>query len=489
MYFEHSESAGRPSTEPRQPRPRSLRNQLVTIPTVILFAGLVAMAGTVLVDARTRIAAEVSSAMELGRELVNTSLHNVVDASSPALAFEQMAEELPRVRHVQFELVPSDGTLFHGGHFRSGKGLPKSPPWLAHVLAPPLKEDVFPIVVRGRIVGHIRLRSNPTNEIAEIVGEVELFSGTLVALCLLIVGSLLWSVRRSLRPIQLLANGFDRLERGDYRPIALIPIAEFHRIGQQFNHLAQSLCRVTEDNHRLIDKLLLVQEEERKQLAAELHDEFGPALFGIRAEVSCMLMLPQSEGRQRAGVHEHARAIAQLTDGIQKLNYRMLDRLRPLVLEQMGLREALRQLLASWQMRYPRITWSLVVPRRFDGTSEAMNLTLYRGVQEAVTNAVRHAQASEIEIRLERLQTDRGDDARSPAEGRGVLLSVVDNGDGLPDGFRYGFGLLGMTERLRQLGGTLKVMNTLPHGVIVQAWIPEQTQALFTEPLHAHSAD
>jgi len=116
-------------------------------------------------------------------------------------------------------------------------------------------------------------------------------------------------------------------------------------------------------------------------------------------------------------------------------------------------------------------------------------LTLYRVVQEAVTNAVRHAQASEIEIRLERLLTDRDDVPRLPAEGRGVLLSVVDNGDGLPDGFRYGFGLLGMTERLRQLGGTLKVTNTHPHGVVVQAWIPEQTPTLITEPLHAHSAD
>jgi two-component system, NarL family, sensor histidine kinase UhpB len=148
---------------------------------------------------------------------------------------------------------------------------------------------VFPVTVRGAVVGQIRLRSNSADEIAEIVGEVELFSSALVALCLLIVGSLLWSIRRSLRPVQVLADGFDHLERGDYRPIAAIPVREFRRMGQQFNCLVQSLRRVTEDNHRLIDKLLSVQEEERKQLATELHDEFGPALFGIRAEAACIL--------------------------------------------------------------------------------------------------------------------------------------------------------------------------------------------------------
>jgi len=482
MYFGHRKSRGRPSTASMQERPRSLRNQLVTIPTVIPFAGLVATVGTVLVDARARIAAEVRSAMELGRELVTTSLHNVADTSSPALAFEHLAQEQPRVRHVQFELVPADATLFRGSYLRSGENLSRSRPWLARLLALSPWGEVFPIVMKGEVAGHIRLRSNSADEIAEIVSEVELFSGALVALCLLIVGSLLWSVRRSLLPIQLLANGFDRLEQEDYRPIASIQIAEFHRIGQQFNHLAQSLCRVTEDNRRLIDKLLTVQEEERKQLAAELHDEFGPALFGIRAEASCILKSPPSEGHRSIGVQAHARAIAQLTDGIQKLNYRILDRLRPLLLEQMGLSEALRQLLALWQSLYPHIAWSLTIFQGSDEPAEAVGLTLYRIVQEAVTNAVRHAQASAIEIRLEW----RVAQGSSHTQGRSIFLSVVDNGKGLPNSFRSGFGLLGMTERVRQLGGTLKIMNASSSGVIVQAQIPEL--ATSTEPVHANSS-
>ncbi|MBV8524530.1 MAG: HAMP domain-containing protein, partial [Acetobacteraceae bacterium] len=273
-----------------QRRPQSLRRQLILIPTFILLAGLVAAIATVVMDAHARIAAEVSSATQLGHDLVLAALHNVAAASSPALVFRQLAEDLPKVRHIQFELKPLDGTLFEGSPLRIGKEPSQSRRrWLAHLLAPPPEEQVFPVRVHNDLAGEIRLRSSPADEIAEIVSEVELFAGTLAALCLFIVASLLWTVRRSLRPLQLLGDGFDRLEQGDHRPIEPIPIVELRRIGQQFNLLAESLRRVTDDNHYLIDKLLSVQEQERKQLAAELHDEVGPALFGIRAEVTCLV--------------------------------------------------------------------------------------------------------------------------------------------------------------------------------------------------------
>jgi two-component system, NarL family, sensor histidine kinase UhpB len=470
-------------------RPRSLHRQLVLIPTAILLAGLVAGVGIVLMDARARIAAEVTSAMELGNELVLTSLHNVASASSPALAFEQLAKVLPKVRHAQFELVPSDGTLFRGSYLRIGEEPPRSRPLLARLLAPPPQQRIFQVHVRGDVVGEIRVRSSSADEIAEIVGEVELFSGILFMLCLLIVASLLWTVRRSIHPVQLLADGFDRLEQGDYRPIEPMPVMEFRRIGEQFNRLAQSLRRVTADNHRLIDRMLSVQEQERKQLAAELHDEFGPALFGIRAEAACMLRNLPADANNDPQIRTHAHTITELADNIQKLNYRMLDRLRPLVLEQMGLSEALRQLLASWRTRYQDMSWSLAVPPRFDEPAEGGSLTLYRIVQEAATNAIRHAQASAVAVRLEWHGAKRDGHFGAATEARGLLLSVEDNGRGLPDDFRCGFGLLGMTERVRQLGGTFRITNAHPSGVIVQAWIPEQEPAAVLEPMHADTSD
>lgn len=461
-----------------QHRPVSLRAQLVVIPTAMLILGLLATVGVVLLEAQNRIAAEITSSMELGDDLAKSALRNLANVDTPAAAFERLKQDLPRVRHVQFELLPSDGTTGRDAGLRRGKTVPRPRSWGTRLLAPPSVEQAFPVIVRGEKVGELLLLSDPASEIAEIIGEIELFAGTLVGLDLLIIGGLLWMVRRSLRPVQVLADGFDRLERGDYRPTAPIPIIEFQRIGCQFNRLAQSLRRVTSDNHFLIDKLLSLQDKERKELAADLHDEFGPVLFGIRAEAACIMKAVPS-GTE---LHARAQSIAGLTDGIQKINYRMLDRLRPLVLEQMGLSQALRQQMMSWQARYPHITWSLDMPQNLDDPDEALSLTLYRAVQESVINAVRHAQASAIEVRLGRQPAGGPDAARS------VFLSVRDNGRGLPDNFRCGFGLLGLTERVRQLGGTLAIRNAHP-GVTIDVTIPEEQHQAAAEPGHAYPAD
>lgn len=460
--------------------PTSLRSQLILIPTCILFAGLLGSVGTVLLDAQARIAAEIRSSMQLGEDLVATALRNVADATSPALALEQLNQDLPHVRHVQFDVAPSDAGLFRAAHLQIGPVAPRSPSWLVWLLAPAPEQQVFPVIVRGETVGEIRLRSNPADEIAEITDEVELLCGVPVALCLLIVGTLLWALRRSLGSVQLLEDGLNRLAKGDYRSIPLIPVRELRRVGQQLNFLVQSLRRLTADNSLLIDKLISVQERERKELAADLHDEFGPALFGIRAEAACILKLASADPQGRK-IHTHARAVAELTDGVQKVNARILGRLRPLVLEQMGLPEALRQTVLSWQARCLDIAWSVQIPWHFEEPSEPLSLALYRIAQEAITNAVRHAGATTIEIRLERHESET-----EPAV---IHLSVRDNGNGLPEQLRYGFGLLGMRERVRQLDGTLEITQAVPSGLVVRALIREQAQFTSQELVHADPAD
>lgn len=325
--------------------------------------------------------------------------------------------------------------------------------------------------MRGETVGKLTIEANPADEIAEIVGEVELFSGVLIGLCLLTIGGLLMSVRSSLRPLELLSEGFNRLEHADYRPIAAIPVIELARVGRQFNLFAESLQRVTSDNRLLIDRLFSIQDWERKELAAELHDEFGPALFAIRAEVACIMKAAAGDAEACA----RAQSITELTDGIQRLNYRILERLRPLILEQMGLPQALRHLVASWQARYPQLAWSLEVTPNYDDRNETVSLTLYRAVQESITNSIRHSQASAINVRL-------------ICEPTGVIrLAVRDNGRGLPTPCRYGFGQLGMSERVRQLGGSLNVRNNGP-GVAVEICIPKSEQRL-TEAAHADPVD
>jgi two-component system sensor histidine kinase UhpB len=458
--------------------PVSLRGQIVLIPTTLLFIGLIGMIGIVMLHAHARIATEIASGVQSGSDLVTAELRDVADASSTDVAFEHLEQALPQVRHVQFRLVHSGAAEQERTARTPDESGLRPRPWLARILAPQPVEQVFPVIVKGHSVGEVRLRSQSADEIGEIVDEVELFTAALLILSVLTVTALLWSVERSLRPLRLLAEGFNRLEFGQYEPIASIRLVELRRIGEQFNHLAQSLRRVTADNHRLVDKLLSVQEQERKELAAELHDEFGPTLFGIRAEAASIM---RATLREQDGVWDHARTIADLTEAIQKLNYRMLDRLRPLVLEQMGFGAAVRQLVADWQARHPSLAWSLEMEGDFDDCEEASGLALYRILQECITNAVRHAHASGVLIQVKRLSNRDG--------GNSIFLSVRDDGRGFPDQFPQGFGLLGMAERVRQIGGVLKICNASPAGAVLEILIPAAVETLTRETIGADPAD
>jgi two-component system, NarL family, sensor histidine kinase UhpB len=461
-------------SEPRTYRglwPRSLYGRLVLVPSALMVLGLLATIGVIFLHAKSRISAEVTSSVQLAHDLATTALRNVADADSQSVALGSLAQDIPQVRHVQFTLEASGDIASPAVKSKIGDTASPRAPLLASLLAPPPVEQSFPVVVHGSVIGRLIVHSNPTDEIAEIIGEVELFSIVMTGLCLLTIVGLLMTVRRSLRPLQLLTTGFDRLEHGDFRPIPEIPVTELARVGRQFNLFAMSLQRVVSDNRLLIDRLLSMQDRERKEFAAELHDEFGPALFGIRAEAACIMKTAPRE----AETYARARSIAELTDGIQRVNYRLLERLRPLVLEQMGLSQALQQLLASWQARCPYIAWSLDVLPDIGEQHESIELMLYRVAQEAITNAVRHAQASAISMRLVREPTGK------------LVLAVRDNGRGLPDSFRYGFGLLGMTERVRQVGGTLTVGNARP-GVAVEVAILDRGQPV-TEAAHADPVD
>ena len=427
----------------------SLKLRLVLIPSVILTLGLAATIGYELALAPTRVRAEVSSGMRLGRLLIGAALATAERTGSADLALARLRAELPEVRHVVFHIVTSTDQIAASEVPEIDRKRSPAPLWFARLFNLSPKISLFPVLIDGREVARIEMLSNPLDEIAEIWGELRWLCGLLFVSSVAIVGLTLWTVRSALRPVRALQVSFDRLELGDYEVrLPPIPIAELARIGEQFNSLARSLGEVTEDNHRLIDALIKLQEAERKEIAHELHDEFGPVLFGIRAEVASILGSCRRAGAPLAAIAERAAAIGRLVDSVQRTNARILARLRPLTLDQLGLAEALRELVAGWQEHCPEIIFS-VRADNVEVRDEGAGLALYRVVQECLTNAARHAGARQVEVRLEQMNSRR----------RTVRVLVCDDGRGLPSGFRFGFGLLGMSERVRALNGHLSIGN------------------------------
>ena len=144
---------------------------------------------------------------------------------------------------------------------------------------------------------------------------------------------------------------------------------------------------------------------------------------------------------------------------IQRINARLLEQLRPVILDQLPLAQALQKLVEGWQGRYPDIVWSARVDHGRE-LSDERNQALYRSAQEALTNVIRHAGAKRVELSLKR-------------EAGLVTLTIADDGAGLPEGGRPGIGLLGMQERARALGGRLTLSKSLLGGALISLEIPE----------------
>ncbi len=211
----------------------------------------------------------------------------------------------------------------------------------------------------------------------------------------------------------------------------------------------------------LLNRLMSVQEEERRRLAREIHDELGQLLTGLSLNLKlCQEVIPP----ELETAHRHiARASALVRDSIEQ-SHRIIANLRPTVLDDLGLVAAIQDEVHRWL--HPV---GLDVQFEVDGLngrlSPALETAVFRIVQEALSNIVRHAHANRVWITLrqsaDRLHVVVEDD------GVGVPRNIERSTDGHPP-----FGILGMRERAMALGGHLTVEPRTPRGTRVVLEVP-----------------
>jgi len=212
-----------------------------------------------------------------------------------------------------------------------------------------------------------------------------------------------------------------------------------------------------QENRRLTQRMFALQEEERRHIARELHDELGQWLTAIQAEAEAGAR--HCEARKEACRYS-AQTIIDSAGQIHKVIRRILRRLRPSVLDQLGLEDSVREMLGQWHRHHPDINCELTLDGALEGLGELIDITLYRTIQEALTNISSHASASRVSISLR-----RGPDH--------ILLSVEDNGKGMDTHLpRQGMGLLGMRERIIAAEGKLTLQSMPGQGMRIEATLP-----------------
>lgn len=227
-------------------------------------------------------------------------------------------------------------------------------------------------------------------------------------------------------------------------------------------HLAEKeLADLLEENRALALHAGQVEEEERRRIAREIHDDMGQYLTAIQLDAATLSM------HGADNVAERSRNIMNHARHIQKTVHGLIRQLRPVLLDEHGLPDAVRHMAGQWGRQHPG-TFCAVYMDNCRDLPEPVAAVAYRTIQEALTNVARHANASSVTITLRNACTETGND---------LVLEISDNGVGFSTAKKNnGFGLIGMRERIESVRGIFSIQSKEGAGVTLRAQLPLNLQ-------------
>jgi two-component system, NarL family, sensor histidine kinase UhpB len=448
---------------------RAIRVQLLVVFVLIDVVAVLVGGSVAVLRARTQTRVEMDASMRLAGLLVGDAV-NFVHQERPAEQFlAALPAQLGSLRHVRIAVKDAAGVRIEAASSAAGAGdrgaaeHAPAPGWFVALVAPPVEIHDVPVIVNGKSVGEVEIIGQPDDEIAEVWDNLVAVGTVSVVLNIAMIGVLYFLFGRVLDPLSVLARGLADLERQTYNVRLAQPHArELAAIAERFNALALALETVRTENLQLNRRLITAQDDERRRTALELHDEVGPCLFGLRANASSIASAAGNlPDKLRQNVSDRLRDILTIIEQLQTINRSMLDRLRPMALGHVALRELLDQLVRERSRQYPQISFSFTAANILPSYGDSIDLTVYRCMQEALTNAIRHAQAKRVTVEL-----------NHPEAQARLDLTVRDDGRGMPPGLPPGFGIRGMRERVEGLGGRYSVDSKIGGGTCVNIAIP-----------------
>jgi two-component system sensor histidine kinase UhpB len=404
------------------------------------------------------VATEMDAALSVGKHTVRTVIPYIDDDANNATRLRQLIVAFNGDRHLRAALVGTDGQTVAS----SSPAVPAEPvpAWFAAMIgghAPSAKLDLPPNPVAAAIL----LETDPANEMTEVCTEFGDDIQILALFGLVTFPTIYWILGRALRPLGRISEAFTDIGPNmTVQPLAEDGPPELMRLAHGFNAMMDRLARTETKNRRLAEQLSTIQEEERAELARDLHDEIGPYLFAMGVDAATAKRAAEARGQG-----DIAGQLQSIRDGVAHVQQQVkaiLGRLRSGTLAEFGLRQALENLAAFWRSRHSEVTITVEAIGFGKGFGEAFDSSIYRIVQESLNNAIRHGKPRCVAITID------------AASGEEVVVQVADDGCGMKASAETrGFGLRGMAERVTALGGNLEVgARTDRSGVVVTARLP-----------------
>lgn len=449
----------------------SLRLQINLIITILLglFASLVIWLD--IDNTRRGVHEEVLGANVVAAQLL--SRVNWVYGYGGLPGMTDFLTQVGRVRANEITLYDEQNKLLYRSPPPTYKVGREAPQWYTSLVSSPLtpKEITLP---KGRIV----LQADPSR--ATLDGWDDLRPMLWMVLAGFVLANLMVYalIGRVLKPLRLLVDGLGQVAQGAYETrLPALSGHEGHQISTAFNGMAQSVqdsaqarqqaqeaTQALAENRELTQTIQARIEVERGAIARELHDEMGQQVTAIK---SVGLAIARKAMGQDAMIEQSARLVMDCADKIYEGVHRLISKLRPLALDRFGLKDALQDLVDDWRLLHTDVILHLTTSGNLDGLNEEVTTAVYRIVQEAVNNALRHANASRIDVKVHAIIDF-------------LQLDVLDNGNGVIEKFLAPghYGVLGIKERAQALEGFFELEKLEPTGIRVGVKLPITRQTV-----------
>ncbi|MBJ2129768.1 sensor histidine kinase [Alteromonas sp. IB21] len=371
---------------------------------------------------QNNIEEEMTGALNQVREMVNLNI--------PVADIEAIVEPSPHL----------------SAHYFTGRLQAEQP----SVMSTTERNALAPVIIPIQENQYLIVTPFDTTELTQNLTFFALVAGLFFATFVLLLFTLKVAIRQRLVPLNQLAEALSELRKGkDAQPLPHSDITEMNRVLDQFKHLQNALKSKEKQLIKIDKQLALLQEQERSYLARELHDNVGQLLTTIKAHAYILV-----NARERAVVELSAQKVQvmshQISDAIRKLT----AHLHPLVLDRVSLQASLERLVYEQEVAQPDTQWDVSINLKRYQQDNERDIHLYRFVQEAINNVVKHAKATQVSVQID------GDIHR-------VSVVVKDNGRGLGRHIVENIGMSSMRSRARCIGASCSVTSPTGSGVTV----------------------
>jgi two-component system sensor histidine kinase UhpB len=433
----------------------SLKNRLILyINSLLVVAMIVGITG-VMFAAKKNVRDEILST----QSLAVFAIENGIKKNPDFYLFQEEGESfgfanLNQLRHLRIQFFDTQDNLIDSSQPNIDKqnSAPKFIEKIMTSLLTSMPPKIIPIDSRGKSLGYILIKPDPAYEINEIWQQVK--SGLIVILIFFIFINLViyFVFFHTLQPINELLDGFKKLENENYKVrINKTNISELNNIGQKFNSTVKKIRETNMRVHKLSQDLINIQEQEKKELARNLHDELGQSLTAIQAEAASIKN--SKKGKSQLIAVDN---IINLSKSMMLSTRELIKKLSLGILDEVGIQIALDDLIVTWNKRNPKVNLQYDLDHNtLRKISKDHHSHIYRIVQEALTNISKHANPLNVSIMFKTLLPGK------------IKIEIINDGLIKKTKDTSGMGLSGIQERVAQMKGQIKVTSSKLFKIII----------------------